>query len=279
LQNALLAVDDLGEGEPLLLIHGLATTRAIWHLVAPQLAHGRRVVTVDVPGFGESAAVSRGFDLRRVAERIARGLAARGVHGPLDLVGHSLGGGIALTLAASRPRLVRRLVLVAPAGLQPIPWPAPLALSYVAPIVLAVRRRAAPLTELPWGRRILLATAAADGARIAPAEARLVVDASAGAQRTGQALAAITRADLRPLLGRTPAALGVLWGSDDRTIPVRGVEAIRARRPDAEVEVIPRAGHVAMVERPEAFAEALQKLLDRLPKDATTPRHRPTTLP
>jgi pimeloyl-ACP methyl ester carboxylesterase len=236
------------------------------------------VVSVDVPGFGESPAVGRGFDLHRVAERIAWGLASRGVGGPFDLVGHSLGGAIALTLAAGRPRLVRRLLLVAPAGLRPVPWPAPLVLSSVAPVLLAARRRAAPLTELSWARRILLAPAAADGARIPPAEARLMVDASAAASRTAEALAAVMRADLRPLLERLPAPLGVLWGSADRTIPVRGADAIRELRPVAEVAIIPRAGHVVMVERRDAFVTAVEGLLGRLRKDATIPRRRPTKL-
>src|SRR5579863_934676 len=118
---ALLALDDVGTGDPLILLHGIATDRHIWDLVVPELATGRRVVTLDLPGFGGSAPVGEDFDLERVAERIVHGLTGRGIHGPLDLVGHSLGGGIAITLATAHPRLVRRLVLVAPAGLRPFP--------------------------------------------------------------------------------------------------------------------------------------------------------------
>ena len=118
---ALLAVTASGAGEPLVMLHGLATDGRIWSMVVPRLARRRRVITVDVPGFGASAAVDEDFRLEAVAQRIARGLAAQGVSGPYDLVGHSLGGGIALTLADLHPRLVRRLVLVAPAGLQPLP--------------------------------------------------------------------------------------------------------------------------------------------------------------
>ncbi|MDQ6778591.1 MAG: alpha/beta fold hydrolase [Actinomycetota bacterium] len=74
----LLAIEDSGQGEALVLIHGLATTRQIWGLVAPALALTRRVVTLDVPGFGESAPAGPGFELEAVAQRIAPGLAARG---------------------------------------------------------------------------------------------------------------------------------------------------------------------------------------------------------
>jgi pimeloyl-ACP methyl ester carboxylesterase len=267
---ALLAIEDSGQGDPLVLVHGLATTRRIWDLVAPALGLTRRVVTLDVPGFGESAPAGPGFELDAVAQRIARGLAARGVTAPFDLVGHSLGAGIALSLAAARPRSVRRLVLVAPAGLTEIPWPASIVLAATADGLLAARRRARPLVDWRWGRRVLLALAAADGARIPTTQARLMLDASAGAQRTASALAAISRADLRPLLAQTTMPLGVIWGIQDRTIRARNVSHVREARPDARVTMIERAGHVPMVERPDAFVAALEGLLARLDKHATT---------
>ncbi|HWF25347.1 MAG TPA: alpha/beta fold hydrolase [Solirubrobacteraceae bacterium] len=265
-----LAIEDSGAGEALVLIHGLATTRQIWGLVAPALAEGRRVVTLDVPGFGESAPAGPGFELAAVAERIARGLAGQGVRAPFDLVGHSLGAGVALTLAAARPRSVRRLVLVAPAGLGRFPRPASYALAAAAEGLLAGRRRVAALADLRWGRRVLLGLAAADGASIAPTHARLMIDASAGAQRTATALATITRANLVPLLRATEAPLGVLWGAEDRTVPARNVALVREARPDVRVLLIERAGHVPMVERPDVFVAALEGLLGALDRDVTT---------
>src|SRR5579875_1566349 len=121
----------------LVLVHGLATTRWIWELVAPRLAARREVITLDVPGFGDSAPAGEGFPLARVAERIARGLAAQGVRGPFDLVGHSLGGAIATALAVRRPRAVRTLVLAAPAGLAAVPAPLAAGLAVAAPPLLA----------------------------------------------------------------------------------------------------------------------------------------------
>jgi pimeloyl-ACP methyl ester carboxylesterase len=261
--SPLLAVEQTGAGEPLVLIHGLATTRRIWTAVTPALSRTRRVVTLDVPGFGESAPAGPGFDLEAVAERIVRGLAAHGVRGPFDLAGHSLGAGIALTVAAIRPRAVRRLVLVAPAGFATVPRPASVALSAAADGLLAARRALAPLSDLRWGRRVLLAFAAADGATIAPTQARMMIEASLGAKRTAPALEAITSADLRPLLRATNVSLGLIWGTADRTVPMRIAEVVRRERPDAEVITIERAGHVAMVERPEAFVAALERLLKR----------------
>ncbi len=275
---ALLEVEELGRGETIVLVHGLATNRDIWEFAAPPLARSRRVVLLDVPGFGGSEPAGEGFELTEVAERIARGLAAQGVPGPFDLVGHSLGGAIALTLAATRPRLVRRLVLVAPAGLGAIPAPAAAALAAASDGLLSVRRRLAPLAELRWGRRILLALTAADGASISPTQARMMVGASAGARRTASALAALNRADLLPLLEEVNAPLGVIWGAQDRTVPVRLAATVREARPDAEIVTIDHAGHVVMVERPEAFVTALEGLLARLPKHETTASAEPTTV-
>ncbi len=275
-RRPLISVNDIGEGDPLVLLHGLGTTQQIWSLVTQPLAQARRVVTLDLPGFGESAPVGEGFDLEEVTERIARALAAHHVTAPVDLVGHSLGGAVALTLAVQRPNLVRRLVLVAPAGLQRRRPPIPGALlGQSATGLFAARRRLAALSDRPWGRRLLLAFAAADGATLSPGQARMMVDASAPAQRIAAATAVIARADLLPLLTGTRAPLGLLWGRRDRAVPFKLAAEILAQRPDAELEVIEWTGHVPMVERPDSFAVALTSILGRLDKHATrseTPR-------
>jgi pimeloyl-ACP methyl ester carboxylesterase len=144
--------------------------------------------------------------------------------------------------------------------------------------LLAARRRVGQLADLRWGRRVLLALAAADAAGIAPTQARLMIDASAGAQRTAAALAAITSAQLLPLLDGIKAPLGVIWGTEDRTIPARNVELIREVRPDARVAMIDYAGHVPMVERPGAFVAALERVLSGLDKETTTSHPDPFTV-
>jgi pimeloyl-ACP methyl ester carboxylesterase len=267
-------MQELGDGPPLVLLHGLGTTQRIWSLVIAALAADRRVITLDLPGFGGSAPAGEGFELPEVVERVARALAARDVRAPFDLVGHSLGGAVALTLAARRPRLVRRLVLVAPAGLQAPTRVPPDVLGAGAEGLFAVRRALAPLTDLAWGRRLLLAFAADDGALLSPAQARMMVEASAGAQRIAPALATIAQADLRPLLHRSRAPLGLMWGAEDRAVPRRLAVEIGRRRPDAQLEVIAHAGHVPMIEKPDQFSAALHRLLNRLDKLSTSPARR-----
>lgn len=251
----------MGTGDPLVLIHGLATTRTIWRHAAPRLAAGRQVVTLDVPGFGAARPVGRGFDLEVVSDRVAELLCASGIGEPYDLVGHSMGAAVALTLAALRPAAVRSLVLVSPAGLRPIPLAAAAALGVAAELYIPLRRRAAPLASWSWGRRLLMAGGVVDGAALEPAVVRQLVGASLGARRIGPALSAVASADLRGLLAGLPAPVGAVWGRDDRVIPPGGMQTVRRLRPEAICEVVDGAGHISMVEQPEAFVEALERVL------------------
>ncbi len=259
-----LALDDRGSGEPLVLIHGLATTRAIWSQALPLLADGRRVIALDVPGFGESPPAGRGFVLEAVAGRIAAGLETAEVPRPYDLVGHSMGGAVALALAQRDPSAVRRLALVAPAGLRPMHAMAARVFGVAAARAIPVRRLGAPLADLRWGRRLLMAPGTADPAALAPAQVRSLLAASRGATRISEALSTVASADMRPLVTALPTPIGAIWGARDRIIPPSGMRTLLTHRPGAPTATVDGAGHIVMVERPEPFAAALEDVLSRL---------------
>jgi 3-oxoadipate enol-lactonase len=252
-----LGLDDSGDGDPLVLVHGLATTRLIWRRAVPLLATDRRVIAIDVPGFGVSPAVGEGFELEQVADAIDDGLAEAGVDERYDLAGHSMGGALALMLASRRPGRVRRLVLCAPAGLTPRPAPAAAAIGLVGERLIAARRAAAPLTDLAWARRLLMIGGAVDGAALAASDVRAMIVASRGASRIGAALAAVARADLRPRVATLEVPLAAVWGAQDPVVPLRTAESLRELRPDIPIELVERAAHVAMIERPHEFTHAL----------------------
>lgn len=259
----MLRFDDVGTGPPLVLVHGLASSRVVWRNALPRLGAGRRAVALDVPGFGDSPPAGPGFDLDRVARVVLNGLEVAGVAEPFDLVGHSMGGAIALTIAARAPDRVRRAVLVAPAGLRPFP---PLAARFAGPVanpLIRLRSRGAPLADQAWGRRFLLAAGVVDPAAIGPADTRALIDTSARARRTSAALSAVLAADLRPLLVAPPVPLGLVWGRHDRVIPLSVADAVRVTAPEVPLEVVEDAGHLVMVERPEAFAAAVAAVLHR----------------
>jgi pimeloyl-ACP methyl ester carboxylesterase len=112
------ALETTGAGPPLVLIHGVGTNRSIWSLSLPALAETRAVTTLDLPGFGDSDPPERGWELAHVADTVGAALEDE-IAAPFDLIGSSLGGAVALSLAVARPDLVRRLILCAPAGFRP----------------------------------------------------------------------------------------------------------------------------------------------------------------
>jgi pimeloyl-ACP methyl ester carboxylesterase len=261
------AIDARGAGEPLVLLHGLGASRRVWRRVAPRLAaRGRRVLCPDLPGLGESSPAGPGFGLDEVAAVLADALAAR-AGGSFDLLGTSLGGAVALSLAIARPELVRRLVLAAPAGFTPWRWPVAAGWAgVISERAIAVRRVAgARLAGSATARRVLLFGAVAEPARMSPGDAGKLFEASRGSGRIGAALSAVLQADLGPAMQRLEAPLGLIWGERDRVVPISTLDLIRRLRPDAVVETIPGAAHIPQLERPVEFVAALQRVLERLP--------------
>ena len=100
-----------GDGPPVVLLHGLASTCRIWDLVAPLLAQDFSVIAVDQRGHGDSGKPDHGYDFDSVADDIAALLAGRGIERPV-VVGHSWGADVALELAVARPDLLRGIVFV-----------------------------------------------------------------------------------------------------------------------------------------------------------------------
>jgi pimeloyl-ACP methyl ester carboxylesterase len=248
-------VERHGSGDVLVLIHGLAATRKVWRLAIPLLPG--EVVALDVPGFGGSPAAGDGFDLDEVADAIADGLP----DASFDLVGHSMGGAVALTLAARHPDRVRKLILAAPAGLRAFPPVVGAIAGAVTEPLNALRRAGAPLADRVWGRWALLGVGAHDAGALAPAEVKMLVEASRDATRVREALTTVATTDLRPLLRSLPLPVGAVWGEYDHVVPSAGIETFRECRPEAPVEVVAGAGHIPQIEQPQAFADALLRAL------------------
>ena len=100
-----------GEGSPVVLLHGLASTCRIWDFVAPLLASDFAVIAVDQRGHGDSGKPEQGYDFASVSGDVAALLAGRGIERPV-LVGHSWGADVALELAVAQPELLQGIVFV-----------------------------------------------------------------------------------------------------------------------------------------------------------------------
>jgi pimeloyl-ACP methyl ester carboxylesterase len=266
-----IAIEAAGDGEPLVLLHGVGANRSIWQHAAPQLARTRLVLAPDLPGFGESPPVADGFDLNLTADAVADAIVARAAP-PFDLVGNSLGGAIAAVLASRRPELVRRLVLVAPAGFNTDLRLLSDVAGHIGGSVTTVRRLiGTPFVANGAARRVLLWGSVAAPERMAPSDARTMLQGSRGSSRIDAAIASVLRADLRDDLAESKVPLGLIWGEHDRVVPIAALAAIRAVRPDAIAETIPDAAHVPQIERPAEFVDVLQRILERLGRSEPKP--------
>lgn len=262
--SAVIAMDVAGAGEPMVLLHGLGTSRGVWRRVMPSLTETRLVAAVDLPGFGESDPPGRGFDLAAAADAVADGVAER-LQSPFDLVGSSLGGAVALVLAERHPDLVRRLVLCAPAGFTPRPALLAAGAGRVGAATIAARRMVGPrVASSASARRILFWGAIAAPADLSDADALAMLEASHGATRIAEGLASALATDLRPSVVALDVPTGLIWGERDRIVSPGTLRSIRALVPDAPVRTIPGAAHIPHVERPDEFVAALSDVLGRL---------------
>ena len=221
---------EAGSGPPLVLVHGLAGSWRWWRPVVPMLARERTVLLVDLPGFGRRPGL-RAFDPDAAVEWLAHWAQVAKL-GPADLVGHSLGGLLSARLAARHPETVRRLVLVAPAGL-----PGRSAVGATAPL----------LRVLFASRPRFLALLASDAARSGP----VTIGTAARAL-----LAADARADLAAVRARTL----VLAGRKDHLVPLAHAQELARALPDGRLRVLD-AGHVPMVDRPAELSRELLEFL------------------
>jgi pimeloyl-ACP methyl ester carboxylesterase len=112
-----LAYIDEGEGEPLILIHGLGSYIPAWKKNIATLSNHYRVIAVDLPGFGKSYKSSNEYSMSFFAETVLKLQEALGINSA-TWVGHSMGGQISLNAALTYPDKIKRLVLVSPAGFE-----------------------------------------------------------------------------------------------------------------------------------------------------------------
>ena len=248
---------------PLVLLHGLAERRQVFDRLLPLLTPRLRIAAIDLPGFGGSPALrGGGFELAAVCERVEEAIGELGMVRPA-LLGHSLGGGVAVRYAADRPGALRALTLIAPAGL--------IATGAVRPSWRHARRHAAGralirvATPLIASQRRLreraFARVVGDPAQIDRELAReLLLGASQG-RSTPAAGIEIVYAGLKDRLDALTLPVLVVWGGRDHVVSPHYAELLRDALPDARLLFLPEVGHVPMCEVPGAVAAAVLELL------------------
>lgn len=236
---------------PIVLIHGFTADAMNWAPMEQVLAGRREVIRIDLPSHGASPrkAIARFEDLvAPVIEAFDSLDLAAGAH----VVGHSLGGAVAATLAARRPEAVASLMLIAPAGLG-----ADINGDVLSGILRATRTESlAPWLQQLAGHREAISydfAQAAMAARQDPALRAAQSDMAAALFADGT-----QTFDIRDALARIECPLRVLWGLRDRIIPWQHVLGL----PDTtSIQLLAEAGHIPHIEARQTCATALAELI------------------
>jgi pimeloyl-ACP methyl ester carboxylesterase len=258
---------EAGSGPVLLLIHGMAGTCANWESVIEPLAIHHTVIAPDFPGHGSSAPGGGDYSLGSLASALRDLMLTLG-HERATLVGHSLGGGVAMQFTYQFPEMVERLVLVSSGGLGPD----------VSPILRAA--------ALP-GAELFISATAGVGSRIGSAIGRglgfVGLRPNADVAEVTRGYATLTDPDrrkafvatLRSVVGMEGQRVGALdklylaaalpllivWGENDPIIPVEHAREAHAHLPDSHLEIFEDTGHVPQMERPGRFIAALERFM------------------
>jgi pimeloyl-ACP methyl ester carboxylesterase len=253
---------EAGEGEPLVLVHGLGGAASNWLALAPLLSRGRRLVVPELPGHGRSERLPGKPGLGEFADSLALVADDAGVSAA-PFVGHSFGGAVAVRLAIRRPELVKALVLAGAAGISSATRRARYALAITA--LVQPGKRIAPRRRLV-ARSALLRTlvfghwGAADPPAFPPVVAESFLSGPLEHTDTASAAKALVFEDPRQELHRVGCPCLVLWGARDTQLPL-GDAFEYARRLGAPLRVIADCGHLLIGERPDACADAIEWFL------------------
>jgi pimeloyl-ACP methyl ester carboxylesterase len=267
--------DHGGQGNPIVLIHGLTGSRLNWLAVAPRLAEDHRVYALELIGHGLTPRAGRKATLAN-HRRLIGGFIEKVVGEPAILVGNSTGGHLSILEAALEPEKVAGLVLVDPAvpipvrGTRPSPaglLVAPFLVRGLGEALLMVDSRRTTSEQSVYRT---LKSVSPDYSRI-PAD---VIEAHLEGQRarhgnrdahiallqTGRSLLIgnLRRASFYAKVRQVKAPTLIVHGEKDRLIPLSAVRRLVEIRPDWDLHVFPGLGHVPMMEDPSGFLEVVR---------------------
>lgn len=234
-------------GDPVLLVHGFGGDLGTWLFNHEALAEERAVYALDLPGHGESTKDVGAGTLEELAAVTTAFLEAVGVQA-VHLVGHSVGGAVAIAIAAAAPERVRSLSLLCSAGLG-----REINGAYLDGFVGATTRNALRphLSQLFADEKLITRQLVEDVLRYKRLEG---VEAALRKLQGNLFPGGAQGRLLRDALASTPVPALVIWGADDRIIPASHASGLPA---SVRVEVIPQAGHMVQMEA----AGAVNRLL------------------
>lgn len=272
-----LLVRQAGSGDPAVFVHGLGGNSTNWTDLMWLLSDRLRCLAPDLPGFGRSGPASSGDYSPQAQASVVAALIEQRMSEPVNLFGNSMGGAIAVQLAARHPELVRSVTLVSPA----LPDLVPMSTNIQIPIIAIPgvgERMSMRIAKLPVERRVraTLNMVYADPSCVPPqrvAEAQEDARQLADRPWVGQALQSAARGLLATYFDRGPDApwrlaerikvpVLLVYGQQDKLVNQRAARRASRHFRHARIMVIPHSGHVSQMEHPEMVGRAWRHLIE-----------------
>jgi pimeloyl-ACP methyl ester carboxylesterase len=256
---------EMGEGTPIVFLHGISGSWQNWLENLPHFARTHRAIALDLPGFGRSPMPSWPIDVPAYGRLLHDFCEKVGVGPGATLVGNSLGGFVGAEAVTAQPGRFERLAMVSPAGLINTwnPEERAVVMTFAWRTLsphFAIRSRT--IIGRPRMRRIVFGRFVRYPELLSPE--LLWEQIANGLERCegfGDALRAAIRHDIRERLAGIGIPTMVLWGFDDQVIPVQAALSYHRRIPGSRLEIFERTGHVPQLERPVRFNAILEDFL------------------
>ncbi len=255
---------EIGEGEPVLFVHGLSGCWQNWLENLPHFGAGHRAIALDLPGFGASPMPSWEIEMPAYARLLQDFCEKLGIEGA-TLVGNSMGGFIAVEAVTASPGRFERLVLVSAAGILNTWNPEARATATAwawKRFGPHMARRGREIVSRRRARELVFGPFLRYPSRLR--EDLLLEQIASGltqADGFGDALQSLIRRDIREQLGEIEMPTLIVWGLSDRVIPVAAAISYHRRIPHSRLEIFERTGHVPQLERPLRFNALLDQFL------------------
>jgi pimeloyl-ACP methyl ester carboxylesterase len=256
---------EIGEGEPILFVHGIAGCWRNWLENLPYFGRTHRAIALDLPGFGDSPMPSWPISMAAYGRLIHDFCERLGLDQVGALVGNSMGGFIGTEAVIEEPERFDRLVLISAAGVsfaewQGRPFEAGARIFQAAIPFLSGDRRVYWTT--PRGRKIAFGRLFRNPNKLRPELLSEQVRPGLQAPGFSDALTAIWGYDTRERLPEIEIPTMVVWGLSDQIVPVEGALGYHRLIPHSRLEIFERTGHLPMLERPQRFNPLLEEFIE-----------------
>ena len=256
---------EIGEGEPIIFIHGIAGCWRNWLENLPYFGRTHRAIAIDLPGFGDSPMPSWDISMANYGRLIHDFCERLGIDQVGALVGNSMGGFIATEAVIEEPERFDRLVLISAAGISFAEWQGrPIDAArriFKAAIPFLSGERRSYWTR-PRGRKLAFGRIVRNPNKLRPELLREQVRPGLQAPGFSDALASILGYDTRERLPEIEIPTMVVWGLNDQVVPVEAALGYHRLIPSSRLELFERTGHLPMLERPQRFNPLLEGFIE-----------------